>query len=134
MADAPSFAVDFPQRLLADAEALYAPDVLWCAPRRGLSWRGRDEVIRRLLAEASGMREPRFTPLRRSVGDRRIIDEYAVRFVYTGAGIEGVRLGSGDTVELERLRILIVDAGRVSNETCIENWTVLGRKPAASPF
>lgn len=45
---------------------------------------GREEVIRHLLREASGMQEPEFTFPRRNGNDRQIIDEFAVRFVFAG--------------------------------------------------
>lgn len=118
---------DFPQSLLAAASHLYATDVRWEAPRRGLTWRGRDTVIRNLLRECAAMRDPEFVPVRRVVGADRIIDEYAVRFVYTGDGIEAAPLATGDRVELERLRMMDLVAGHVAVETCIETWTVLTR-------
>ncbi len=116
---------DFPQSLLAAAAHLYAPDVRWESPRRGLTWRGRDAVVRHLLRECAGMRDPVLVPLRRVVGPDRIIDEYAVRFTYTGDGIDAAPIAAGDRVELERLRVLELVAGHVVVETCIETWTVL---------
>lgn len=118
---------DFPQSLLAAATHLYATDVRWESPRRGLTWRGRDAVIRNLLRECASMRDPVYVPVRRVVGPERIIDEYAVRFVYAGDGIEAAPLTAGDRVELERLRVLELVAGRVVVETSIETWTVLPR-------
>ncbi len=104
---------------------LYAEDVRWIAPRRGIEWVGRETVIRNLLREAASMREPRFTPLRRNQCGQQVFDEYAVRFVFDGDGIEGIVLHPGDPVELERLRILTIADGRIAVETCIETWSVL---------
>lgn len=104
---------------------LYAPNVTWSAPGRDIRRSGREEVIRQLLCEAGGMHDPEFTFLRRSNNDRQIIDEFAVRFVYAGVGIDNAPAAAGDLVELKRVRILDVQAGKVANETCIENWTVL---------
>lgn len=118
---------DFPQSLLAAAAHLYATDVRWEAPRRGLSWRGRDTVVRNLLRECAAMRDPVYVPVRRVAGPERVIDEYAVRFVYTGDGIDGAPIATGDRVELERLRLLDLVGGRVVVETSIETWTVLPR-------
>jgi hypothetical protein len=118
---------DFPQSLLAAASHLYATDVRWEAPRRGLTWRGRDAVVRNLLRECAAMRDPEYVPVRRVAGADRIIDEYAVRFVYAGEGIEAAPLAACDRVELERLRVLELVAGRVVVETSIETWTVLPR-------
>lgn len=110
---------------LLAARDLYCPGVKWSAPARGIERVGREEVIRHLLREAGGMHDPEFTFLRRNGTDRQIIDEFAVRFVYAGAGIDNAPVERGDFVELKRVRILELSAGKVSIETCIENWTVL---------
>jgi hypothetical protein len=117
------------QMLLALRE-LYAPNVVWIAPSREIRHTGREDVIRHLLREASAMHEPEYSFLRRSINERQIIDEYAVRFVYAGAGIDKAPVDAGDFIELKRVRILDLSVGRVTLETCIENWTVL--LPAAS--
>lgn len=117
--------LDFPRQLLEGACHCYAPEVQWTAPRRGLVSLGRDEVLRRLLTEAGAMGSARVTPLRRTSGDRQIIDEYAVRFTYSGSGIDNVPFVAGDTVELERLRILALESGQIVSETCIETWSRL---------
>jgi hypothetical protein len=113
------------QQLLLSMRDLYAPNVVWVAPSRDIRHIGREEVIRQLLREASGMHEPDYTFLRRGLNERQIIDEYAVRFVYAGAGIDKAPVDAGDFVELKRVRILDLAAGKVTLETCIENWTVL---------
>jgi len=113
-----------PAFLLALRE-LYAPDVIWHAPAREVRHVGREAVIRHLLREASGMHEPEVSFLRRSANDRQLIDEYAVRFVYAGTGIDKAPVCAGDFVELKRVRILDLTAGQAAVETCIENWTVL---------
>jgi hypothetical protein len=104
---------------------LYAGNVKWCAPGRGVTYVGREEVVQRLLHEASAMQDAEYTVLRRNAGERQIIDEYAVRFVYSGIGIENAPVAAGDFVELKRVRILELTGRKVSVETCIENWTVL---------
>jgi hypothetical protein len=113
-----------PNFLLAVRD-LYSPHVKWSAPGRGVCRNGREEVIRHLLREASGMHEPDFTFLRRSGDGRQTIDEFAVRFVYVGEGIDRAPAAAGDFVELKRVRILEITGGKVVTETCIENWTVL---------
>jgi hypothetical protein len=113
------------QTLLLMLRDLYAPDVVWVAPARDVRHAGREEVIRHLLREASAMHEPEYSFLRRSFNERQIIDEYAVRFVYAGAGLDKAPIDAGDCVELKRVRILDLVGGKVTLETCIENWTVL---------
>ena len=113
------------QTLLLSLRDLYAPNITWVAPARELKVTGREEVIRHLLREASGMHEPEYSFLRRSFNEKQIIDEYAVRFVYAGAGLDCAPIDAGDFVELKRVRILDLAAGKVAVETCIENWTVL---------
>lgn len=113
------------QTMLLSLRDLYAPNIAWVAPARDLRVNGREEVIRHLLREASGMHEPEYSFLRRSFNEKQIIDEYAVRFVYTGAGMDRAPIDAGDFVELKRVRILDLSAGKVAVETCIENWTVL---------
>jgi hypothetical protein len=112
------------QMLLA-LRNLYAPNIVWVAPARDIRHTGREEVIRHLLREAGAMGEPEYSFLRRSLNERQIIDEYAVRFVYAGTGMDKAPVDAGDFVELKRVRILDLAAGRVTLETCIENWTVL---------
>jgi hypothetical protein len=107
---------------------LYATNVKWCAPGRCVTRVGREDVVRYLLREASAMQDPEYTALRRNAGERQIIDEYAVRFVYSGCGIDNAPVAKGDFVELKRVRILELTHGKVSAETCIENWTVLEPK------
>lgn len=117
--------LDLAQQLLATAQATYAPDVEWSAPRRELLVKGREAVVRLLLKEAAAMENAQFTSLRRSVNDNQVIDEYTIRFVYTGSGIARLDCRSGELVELERLRILALDNGLIVKETCIEQWTPL---------
>ena len=129
----PSHAASGPQKncldaheaFVAAARNLYAPNVTWIAPCRGVRWQGCELVIRQLLREASGMHDPEFTLLRRSQSEQQIIDEFAVRFVYTGEGIDSAPIGTGDFVELKRVRVLDMHDGRCTQETCIEAWCVL---------
>jgi hypothetical protein len=116
---------------LASVRSLYSASVVWSAPTRKVRCVGREEVIRLVLREASGMHDAEFTLLRRNATERQIIDEFAVRFVYTGAGIDNAPIAAGDFVELKRVRILDLLAGKVTAETCIENWTVLHPHAAA---
>jgi hypothetical protein len=112
-------------QLLLALRDLYAANVVWVAPARDLRHVGREEVIRNLLREASGMHEPEYSFLRRSFNERQIIDEYAVRFVYAGVGMDRAPIDAGDFVELKRVRTRDLSAGKATLETCIENWTVL---------
>lgn len=121
--------LDFPHGLIAQFRASYAPNVVWDAPRRGVTWMGRDRVVAELLREAAAMRDARFTHVRRAVGEIQTIDEFVVRFTYAGEGIERLALPAGATVELERLRILTLANGLVTLETAIETWTVLDQGP-----
>jgi len=116
---------------LLAARRLYDTDVTWSAPAREIRRVGREEVIRHLLREAGGMLNPEFTFLRRSANEQQIIDEFAVRFVYSGEGIDKAPAAGGDVVELKRVRIMELREGRVFSETCIENWTVLAPTTAA---
>jgi hypothetical protein len=117
--------LDAHQQYIAAARSLYALNVMWVAPARNLAWQGRETVIRQLLREASGMEDPEFTPLRRSRTEHKLIDEFAVRFVYAGEGIDSAPIMRGDFVELKRVRLLDLYRERCVQETCIETWTVL---------
>lgn len=110
---------------LLGARELYAPDVTWYAPTRQIRRVGRETVIRHLLREAGGMHDPEFTFLRRNGNEQQIIDEFAVRFLFAGEGIDNAPVAKGDFVELKRVRILELHEAKVVIETCIENWTVL---------
>lgn len=112
-------------KFLFAARDFYAPNVTWVAPGRSIRRNGREEVIRHLLREAGAMHEPEVTSLRRSSNERQIIDEFAVRFVYAGEGLDNAPVATGDFVELKRVRILDLRESKVVTETCIENWTVL---------
>jgi SnoaL-like domain len=124
------FRLDAHSDFVGALRELYTADVRWSAPGRGIERKGREEVIAHLLREAGGMRDPEFTCLRRSGNDRQLIDEFAVRFVYTGEGLDRAPIQAGDLVECKRVRILELTDGKVSGETCIENWSVL--LPAAA--
>ena len=126
-----AYYLDAHEAFIAAARSLYVPQVVWMAPCRNVEWRGRELVIRQLLREAGGMHEPEFTLLRRSQNEQQVIDEFAVRFVYSGEGIDNAPITSGDFVELKRVRVLALDEGRCTRETCIESWSVL--LPADAP-
>jgi hypothetical protein len=128
--DIPTDILDAHNNFLTAARDLYLPDVVWLAPCREIRRVGREEVIRHLLREAGGMQDPEYTFLRRNSNDRQIIDEFAVRFVYAGEGIDRAPVAAGDVVELKRVRILQLQGNKVAAETCIENWTVLVAKQA----
>lgn len=117
--------LDAHQSFVMSARRLYAPNVVWVAPCRGIHWQGCELVIRQLLREASGMHDPEFTQLRRNQSETQIIDEFAVRFVYTGDGVDNAPMNSGDFVELKRVRVLDMRDSRCVHETCIESWSVL---------
>jgi len=121
----PGDILDAHHNFLAAARDLYLPNVVWTAPNRDIRRVGREDVIRNLLREAGGMQDPEYTFLRRNANERQIIDEFAVRFVYAGDGIDNAPAAAGDFVELKRVRILELHGSRVAAETCIENWTVL---------
>jgi hypothetical protein len=122
--------LDFPLGQIAAFRAGFAPAVIWEAPRRGLVWRGRDQVVSNLLREAAAMLDVRHTQLRRSAGEHQVIDEFVARFVYAGEGILNLQAAAGEVVELQRNRILVLEDGAVTRETAVETWTVLGRSPA----
>lgn len=117
--------LDFPLGFAAAFRASYAPGVIWAAPRRGIAWVGRDQVVEKLLREAAAMRALRFTRLRQNTDEARIIDEFVARFTYSGEGIDRLELPAGSQVELQRLRILTLAGGQVVMETAIETWTPL---------
>jgi len=121
----PGEILDAHSNFLMAARDLYLPNVVWLAPCREIRRVGREEVIRHLLREAGGMQDPDYMFLRRSSNERQIIDEFAVRFVYAGEGIDKAPAAAGDLVELKRVRILELHGSKVAAETCIENWTVL---------
>ncbi len=121
--------LDAHETFVTAARALYAPQVVWCAPSRGIEWTGREVVIRQLLREGGGMHNPEFTLLRRSEREQQIIDEFAVRFTYTGTGIDNAPIEAGDFVELKRVRVLALSGGLCLRETCIESWARLTAKP-----
>lgn len=126
--------LDAHHNFLLAAREFYATNVKWLAPARSVQHIGREEVIRHSLREASGMYDPEFTFLRRSSNERQIIDEFAVRFIYVGEGIENAPVDGGDFVELKRVRIMELLAGKVTTETCIENWTLLLPKAGPRPW
>jgi hypothetical protein len=111
--------------LIEENRGSYAPNVVWYAPRRGITWIGREKVVENLLREAAAMQELQFTRLRCTCSDVQVIDEFVVRFRYSGTGIENVALPAGAAVELERLRILTLANKQITLETSIETWTVL---------
>jgi hypothetical protein len=115
-------------RTLIDAQcAAYVDDVRWSAPRRGLTLTGRDEVRRHLLAEIASMHAAKITEVRRAGSDGQTFHEYSVRFHHSPPGIPAAALPLGEFAELERLRVLTLDGlGRVTAESSIETWSVLG--------
>lgn len=125
MSDATAY--DPHRRFIEHYRSRYLPSVRWSAPRRGIEIVGLEAVIRHLLQEAACMAAPEFTPVRCASSPERVIDEQVVRFVHAGDGIAGAPIAHGDLVELERVRIFELQAGRVKSETHIETWSVLER-------
>jgi hypothetical protein len=121
----PATNLDFPLGLASEFRASYAPGVVWEAPRRGVTWIGRDTVVQKLLREAAAMQGLQFTRLRQSAGNGRVIDEFVTRFTYSGEGIDNLQMAAGTQVELQRLRILTLEEDLVVAETAIETWTAL---------
>lgn len=124
--------LDFPLALIEEFRASYAPDIVWTAPRRGVQWSGRDQVVTNLLREAAAMQSLTFTRVRRSRSDEKVIDEFVLRFVYAGEGIENLQFPPGAAVELERVRILEVAGQQVVREAAIETWTLLAQRAAGA--
>jgi hypothetical protein len=122
--------LDAHERFVVEARSLYAPNVEWLAPARGILCVGREPVICHLLREAGGMCDPEFTSLRRHRREQQIVDEFAVRFTYAGEGLDAAPIARDDFVELKRVRVMELRNQLCVKETCIETWTVL--LPAAS--
>jgi hypothetical protein len=109
--------------------AAYADDVRWSAPRRGVAFAGRTNVVAALVRELAAMSEPRVNVLRHTTGRTQSFHEFTIRFHLVAPGIEGVNLPLGAEIELERLRVLThAGDGRVAVETCIETWTWLSAR------
>lgn len=130
----PADTLDFPIALVARIREQYAPDVVWEAPRRGIVWSGRDQVLAGLLREAAAMGDLCHTQVRLAVRDGQVTDEFVARFTCRGAGIERMDLPQGARVELVRLRILSIEDGLVTQETAIETWTLLDRAGSGDPL
>ncbi len=130
----PATNLDFPLGLASEFRASYAPGVVWEAPRRGITWAGRDRVVEKLLREAAAMQGLQFTRLRQAVGDAHVIDEFVARGTYSGEGIDNLPLPAGAVVELQRLRILTLADQLVARETAIETWTSLDAAARDAPL
>ena len=104
----------------------YAQNVRWSAPRRGVAFAGRAEVLAYLQRELGAMTDPRMTWLRTADGAAQTFHEFVIRFRLAAPGIVGLAFPAGADVELERLRVLTYDDQRkIAAEVCIETWTWL---------
>jgi len=107
------------------AAALYDAAVCWRAPARGLLIDGRDAVLAQLRDDARRLASAEHVVLRRVVAGARLIDESALTFICPADGVEGVKLTTGDRIELKRTRLLSFANGLIVDELNLETWTVL---------
>ncbi|CAN5651091.1 hypothetical protein BH09PSE5_BH09PSE5_17980 [soil metagenome] len=107
------------------ASALYALEVRWQAPARGLLIEGREATLQQLQSDASLFAAGDQVVLRRTLAGDRVIDETATSFVVPEGGIAGLDLPTGCCVELTRTRVLRFAAGLIVDELNVETWTRL---------
>jgi hypothetical protein len=107
------------------APETYASFVVWHAPRRGLVWRGRDEVQAGLEREAAAMHAACLIRLRRASIRPLVLEEVIKQFDYLGDPLDQLSLPVGARVELLRLRVLTHVNRQIVAETSFETWSVL---------
>ena len=99
----------------------------WRAPARGLLIDGRDAVLAQLRDDARRLASAEQVVLRRVVAGARLIDESALTFICPTDGVGGVKLTTGDRIELKRTRLLSFANGLIVDELNLETWTILQR-------
>ena len=121
--------LDVPRAWPAVAADVYAPDVRWRCPRRGLEIQGREAVVQRWLADLAALGDARPVTLRRAVAGRTLVHESSVTFVMPAGVGECREVVPGTRVELHCTRLLTFAAAGLVDELVLEHWTPL--PPAA---
>jgi hypothetical protein len=107
------------------AAALYDPAVCWRAPARALHIAGRDAVLAQLRNDARCLAAAEHVVLRRVAAGARLIDESVLTFICPADGVGGIKLTTGDRIELKRTRLLSFANGLIVDELNLETWTIL---------
>jgi ketosteroid isomerase-like protein len=106
--------------------ALYAPDVVWESPTRGICCRTHEEVKANYLRLWRSARVRSFTNLRRQVGEDWAFDDTVVVADLVGeveSNIPGCPLPSGTRVSLRLAHYFEFDGdGGITREIAYESW------------
>lgn len=101
---------------------LYAPDAVWEAPARGVSYVGREkikEMYLRLFDSADGIS---FEPIERFASPERVFDDMWVRFRLTDDGFENCPFPVGTNVKMRLLHNFHIRDGMIAKEIGYEVW------------
>ena len=101
---------------------LYAPDAVWEAPARGVTYVGRakiKEMYLRLFRAGEGIS---FQPVERFASPDRVFDDMWVRFQLTGDGFENCPVPIGTKVKMRLLHNFHIRDGMIAKEIGYEIW------------
>jgi ketosteroid isomerase-like protein len=101
---------------------LYTDDVVWEAPARNISLRGKRAAAENYKSMFSSMNSARLKTLRRFATGDKVVDEGVLSFRMTGNGIPGAPLPAGTDVSMRVVHIFDMREGQIARESVMEMW------------
>ncbi len=111
---------------------LYSDDVVWEAPARNLSLRGKRAAAENYRSMFSSMSGTRFKSLRRFCAADKVVDEGMLSFRLTGDGVPAAPLPVGADVCMRVVHIFDLHEGQIARESVMEMWPVGEARAAAT--
>lgn len=101
---------------------LYTDDVVWEAPARNLSLRGKRAAVENYRSMFSSMANTRLKSLRRFPAGDKVVDEGMLSFRLTGDGVPAAPLPAGADVCMRVVHIFDMHEGQIARESVMEMW------------
>jgi len=101
---------------------LYAPDAVWDAPARGVTYVGREKIREMYLRLFRSLEGVHFEPIERFASPDRVFDDMWVRFRLSGDGFENCPFPIGTKVKMRLLHNFHISNGMIAKEIGYEIW------------
>jgi ketosteroid isomerase-like protein len=105
-----------------EAIDLYTDDIVWEAPARGVSYKGKEMVERMYRAIFDAAPDLKITPIARFATEDRVVDDCWAKFSIAGPGFEQCPFPVGTKVDMRLVHIFEIRGDRISKETGFEIW------------
>jgi hypothetical protein len=108
---------------IREALKLYADEISWEIPARGLVLADKEAVVREYLAMFGSASEITFEPIRKFADERYVFDDRIARLTITGPGWRNCPFPIGTRVTMRLLHVFeMTDDGKIRREIGYEIW------------